>query len=97
MRPRVRSFQFDPTNIEHIERHGLDADLVYEVLEGEPHVRRNHPPPGRTGSHLLIGPAADGTMWTIVLTAIDRKAGLWRPITGWPSRLKEVSQWRTRS
>ncbi|HEY5476220.1 MAG TPA: hypothetical protein VIK11_05830 [Tepidiformaceae bacterium] len=38
----------------------------------------------------MIGPAANGRHWTIVIVEVDEELGGWRPITGWPSALKKI-------
>ena len=93
----IRELEFDSRNSDHLARHGLDANLVYEVLGGEPLVFVNVPADNRSGSHLLVGPAADGRLWTVVIIVVDDAAGSWRPITGWPSTRREKMQWAEES
>lgn len=89
---QIRSFEIDSRNSGHFEARGIDANLLYEVLAGEPLFFVNPPAGNRSGSHLMIGPAASGRFWTIVLVMVD-DAGVWRPITGWPSTGKERATW----
>jgi hypothetical protein len=89
----VAEFEFDARNLQHLARHGIDPNLVYEILAGDPLFFVNPPAENRSGSHLMIGPAAGGRWWTIVMVQVDDIASIWRPITGWPSTVKEQHLW----
>lgn len=89
----IRDFEIDSRSSPHFGRHGLDSNLLYELLAGDPLFFVNPPADNRSGSHLMIGPAAEGSMWTVVIVMIDDAAGIWRPITGWPSTGMEASTW----
>ena len=90
----VLGFEFDEHNLVHLARHGIAANLVWDVFLGSPRFFVNPPREGRSGSHLMIGRSSDGRHWTIVMVLVDDAAALWRPITGWPSTVKEVALWR---
>ena len=94
MASEIRALEFDGRNLHHLAQHGLDANLIADVLAGAPIVAVNAPRGGRSGSHLLVGPSSAGRHWTIVIVEMDDKIGLWRPITGWPSTTKEILLWQ---
>jgi len=89
----IRSFEIDARNSGHFQVHGVDTNLIYDVLAGEPIFFGNPPADNRSGTHLMIGPASDGRFWTIVIV-MTHEPGVWRPITGWPSTTKEMTTWR---
>jgi uncharacterized DUF497 family protein len=93
MTSEIRELEFDNRNLEHLAPRGIDPNLVLEILAGEPVVAANEPKSDRSGSHLMIGPAANGRHWTIVIVEVDEDLGIWRPITGWPSTRKEIQLW----
>ncbi len=93
----IAEFEIDERNRTHLARHGIDDGLIYEVWLGPAHYRVN-PPSGegaspRSGSHLMIGPSANGRLWTIVMVEVERERHTWRPITGWPSTGREKQLW----
>jgi len=87
----IRGWDFDERNRAHLTRHGIDDNLVWDVWAGSPILVPNKP--GRSGSHLMIGPDSTGRLWTIVIVPVDEDLGLWRAITGWPSERKERESW----
>jgi uncharacterized DUF497 family protein len=88
---QIRDWEFDERNRDHLARHGIDDNLVWDVWAGNPILVPNKP--GRSGSHLMIGPDSTGRLWTIAVVLIDSDLGLWRAITGWPSERKERESW----
>lgn len=83
----IESFEFDQRNLQHLLRHGLDDNLIWDVWAGEPRVFTNRP--GRSATHLMVGPDGLGQCWTVAILLVDDSRKLWRPITGWPSTGKE--------
>jgi hypothetical protein len=86
-------FEWDERNLHHMltdRPHGISPELVLEVSGRVPRLFPNAPDAARTrsGSDLMVGPDVAGRFWTIVL--LDRRNGLWRPITGWPSIPTEI-------
>ena len=77
----IRDLEFDETNRQHLARHGLDENLVEDVFASPPILWDNEPRPGRSGSHVLVGPSSAGRHWTIVIVEVNESLGLWRPIT----------------
>jgi len=72
-------------------RHGLEPNIVWDVWADTPIVLSRV---GRAGTHLMIGEASSGRIWTVAILLVDVELGLWRPITGWPSTRKEAKTWR---
>jgi hypothetical protein len=91
---RISTFDFDGANREHLARHEIEDNLIWEVFLGEPRFFVNPPREGRSGSHLMIGPSATGRWWTIVIVNVDDARATWRPITGWPSTRREIRLWQ---
>lgn len=86
--------ELDSGNLDHLARHGVTEERVWQVFLGPARYVTNAPATGRSGTHLMIGPDAAGRFWTIVLAMVDEETGRWRPITGWPSTRKEERTWR---
>ena len=82
---RIEAWQWDEGNLWKAEAHGYAPRTVEEVTGGKPKFRANLR--GRAATHQMIGPAADGRMWTFCVLEIQE--GLWRAVTGWPSTGKE--------
>lgn len=90
----IRGFEFDARNLDHMAKHGADENVVWDVWSGEPRCFPNRPAPNRSGTHLMIGPDANGRVWTIAMVLIDPELALWRPITAYPSSTKERRAWQ---
>ena len=60
-------FEWDDRNLEHADRHGLTPGVIRELRDRTPKLFANRSGEGRSGSHLLIGPAESGRFWTVVL------------------------------
>lgn len=83
----VGGFQWDDRNTEHCAQHGLTPGIAYQVRDGAPLFFPNKP--GRTGTHMMIGPSGTNRLWTVILLpACDPDE--WRCITGWPSTQSEA-------
>lgn len=78
----IRSLEFDERNIDHLARHELTRRLVRRVWLNDSLTFRNPAGPGRSGTHLLIGPDDNGRVWTVVIVEADNTISRWRPITG---------------
>lgn len=87
----INGFEWDEENEAHCARHGFTPIIAAEVLGGAPLFLPGKPL--RTATNAMIGPALDGRFWTahILETA---KAGIWRPITGWPSTKQQIGLYR---
>lgn len=89
-------FEWDERNLRHIldeSPHGLTPRIVHLIASFGPRLFPNKPGEGRSGSHMMIGIAADGDppegrLWTVIL--LEKGGDLWRPITGWPSTGSEM-------
>jgi len=84
---QVFEFEWDERNETHCAAHQLTPVVAEEVKNSLPKFFLNDP--GRTGTHIMIGPDLSGRFWTIVIRPSSAH-GLWRPITGWPSDRAEV-------
>ncbi len=68
-------FEWDERNLRHIledSPHGLTPRIVHLVASSGPRLIPNKPGVGRTGSHMMIGIAAEGDppegeFWTVIL------------------------------
>jgi uncharacterized DUF497 family protein len=89
----VHGFDFDAANIEHLARHGIDPNDVWDVWGDAPVFCERVPAEGEASS-VMIGEVARGEMWTIVIWLADDERWIWRPITGWPSTPREARAWR---
>jgi hypothetical protein len=76
----VQDFQFDQTNTLHLARHGISKEKVQAVVARVPRYFKNLP--GRTGSHVMVGPDSEGRFIYVVLGS-GTHPGQWYPITGW--------------
>jgi hypothetical protein len=74
----VEAFEWDD-NEEHLARHGLTLEVVEQVRDNAPRFFANLP--GRTASHVMIGPDLSGSFCYVAIMATARP-GVW-PITGW--------------
>lgn len=90
---RVDELEWDETNLEHCTRHGLTAEIAESIRSKAPEFFRETRK-GRTGTHAMVGPSADGRSWTVKMIRTNRQ-GVWRPITGWPSTNSEIRSYRS--
>jgi uncharacterized DUF497 family protein len=87
-------FEWDEWNLRHIlidRPHGVTPALVLQVSNESFRLFANSMNEQRSGSHLMIGPDADGRFWTIVLLELTNER--YRPITGWPSTSSEIRRY----
>jgi len=78
-------------NLLHCLRHGVDEQVVYEVLTEEPVEIELVP---RTAEAAFTGPDQErNQMWTLLFDT-SYKRGVWlRPVTGWKAKPAEVREW----
>jgi hypothetical protein len=76
----VWDLEFDQKNVNHLAEHEVAPEDVLAVLLNAPRFFRNLP--DRSGTHVMIGPDANGQFFFIALAPRPIE-GLWRPITGW--------------
>lgn len=84
----VGGWQWDDGNLPKAAAHGFTPGTVDEVAGTAPRFRTNLR--GRATTHQIIGPAADGRMWTLCVMYVYED--VWRCVTGWPSTRRE-SEW----
>jgi hypothetical protein len=78
-------------NYAHCLRHGVDEDIVDEVLRQRPVEIRLSP---MNAEYAIAGPnAAWNTLWTLLFDSSFKRGDWLRPVTGWKSKDAEVSQW----
>jgi len=78
-------------NLVHCLRHGIDEQVVYEVLEGAPAMVKMKVV---TAEFAVVGPDRGGRMWTILFDWSFKRGDWLRPVTGWQSEPEEVRAWR---
>jgi uncharacterized DUF497 family protein len=84
----VETLQWDRINIRHCRRHGLTIATTERVLKNAARFFPHQRAPPRL---VMIGPDDGQRIWTVIL---ERKAATaWRPITGWPSKPKEIRRY----
>jgi len=86
----VREFEWDERNEKHCARHGVTPLLAEVVKDGQSKFFGNKP--GKTGTHMMVGPDDRGRFWTIIILETGQR-GRWRPITGWPSDPPEIARY----
>lgn len=78
-------------NLVHCLQHGLDEQVVYEVL-------REHPVEVKmalqTAEFAIVGPDAAGVLWTILFDRSYKRGDWLRPITGWQAKPNEGRKWQ---
>ena len=90
-RPKLVGLIWDDENIAHMERHRVtqwNADDVVTLGQWVWTRNKNR----RSKRRRLIGPDFRNRVFTIILEPAT-PSGYWRPITAWPSSLKEIQLW----
>jgi hypothetical protein len=77
-------------NLAHCLLHGIDEQVVDEVLSEAPAEIRMKLD---TADFALVGPDKGGRMWTILFDRSFKRGDWLRPITGWSSVPKEITAW----
>lgn len=77
-------------NLAHCLRHGINEQVVDEVLSGAPAEIRMKLD---TADFALVGPDKGGKMWTILFDRSFKRGDWLRPITGWSSAPREITAW----
>ncbi len=82
----------DPTgNHSHCAEHGVDERVVDEVLSGD---WVDIEMIVYTAEFAIVGPnAKQNFMWTLLFDTSWKRSDLLRPVTGWDSRPKEITEW----
>ncbi len=76
----VERLELDDRNLRHLAEHGVTGDAVEEVLSIAPQFFTNLP--DRSGTHVMVGPDANGRFLFVVLSEGIRR-GQWRVITAY--------------
>lgn len=81
---KVRGFDWDKDNVEHIARHRVTPEDVEEAFEGEHLIRRS-----RSGRYVLFGRSAAGRY---LMVAFILRSGVARIITA--RDMSRAERWR---
>jgi hypothetical protein len=90
------SLEWDPEewergNLAHCLEHGIDEQVVEEVLYGE-WVNIELPVDG--AEFAIVGPnMAWNYMWTLLFATSRRRGDVLRPVTGWDSSPPQIGEW----
>ena len=84
----IRRLVWDNGNQEHISRHQVMPHEVEEVCHGQPIVQQGH-----GGRSLVIGPARNGRMLTVVLDP-ELDEGVYYVVTARPTSRRERAIYR---
>lgn len=84
---RIGRFDWDDSNAEHIQRHGVEPTEAEEVLRHQPQVRG-----GRQGTYLAWGRTAVGRYLLVVF--VRRRKGLLRVVTARDMSAREKQRYR---
>jgi len=78
-------------NLAHCRRHGVDEQVVHEVLREEPVEAKLRV---ATAELAVIGPCqARNRLWTLLFDTSYKRGDWLRPLTGWESRPAEIREW----
>jgi hypothetical protein len=78
-------------NYAHCLRHGVDEEVVDDVLRERPVEVKLSPV---WAEFVLAGPdGAWSTLWTLLFDRSWKRGDWLRPVTGWKSKTAEVRQW----
>ena len=90
MKLYIEAWEWDDANIAHLDSHGITPEMIEDEIWGDDPKfianRRN-----RSASHLMIGPDRAGQLWTECIIEAGAHSGVWRAITGWPSKPREAA------
>lgn len=79
---RIQDFVFDEFNESEMERHGVRAEEVFEVLDSDTwQLKRNKGRHAESQPYVMIGTTKGGRLLYIPIQPVDLEAGLWRPAT----------------
>ena len=83
--------EWERGNLAHCLDHGIDEQVVEEVLYGE---WVNIEIPVDTAEFAIVGPnLAWNFMWTLLFATSQMRGDRLRPVTGWDSRPREIREW----
>jgi hypothetical protein len=84
--------EWERGNLAHCLEHGIDEQVVEEVLYGNSWV--NVEMTLESAEFAIVGPnRARNFMWTLLFAPSRRRGDLLRPITGWDSKPREIREW----
>ena len=80
----VKELEWDELNIDHIARHNVIPEEVYEVCNSQPVERKGH-----KDRIFLIGSTQKGRIMTVILNPTE-KQGIYRPITAYGASKRSI-------
>ena len=89
--PEIYEFAFDDINIEEFARHGIRWEQVDQVLDNQFVTQRNRRQ--RRATYLVIGKDNGGRYISVPIEP-THLATLWRPVTAYPSKYSEITDYR---
>jgi hypothetical protein len=85
------SEEYERGNLAHCLEHGIDEQVVDEVLYGE---WVNVEMAVDTAEFAIVGPNLTWNyMWTLLFATSRIRGDVLRPVTGWDSRPAEIREW----
>ena len=88
--PKVQTFAWDEDNEEHVDRHGLTAEAIDQILAERVVAFRNKR--GARGAYLVVGRDFQGRYLTVIIEPSPVDSTEWRVITAWPSSPAEQNK-----
>lgn len=83
--------EYERGNLAHCLDHGIDEQVVEEVLYGE---WVNIEMTVETVEFAIVGPnLAWNFMWTLLFATSRLRGDVLRPVTGWDSKPSEIREW----
>lgn len=92
----IEAWEWDDANIAHLDAHGITPEMIEDEIwaEAPKFITNRH---NRSASHLMVGPDRSGSLWTVCIIQVGAHSGVWRAITGWPSKPREAAwYWKAR-
>jgi hypothetical protein len=85
------SEQYERGNLAHCLEHGIDEQVVEEVLYGD---WINIEITVDTAEFAIVGPNLKRNfMWTLLFATSQMRGDVLRPVTGWDSKPSEIREW----
>lgn len=77
---RVEGFTVDDESEDHLARHGVDVNAIFDLLERQHRIFRNKG--GMKATHAIAGWDSRGQCLVVFIEPTP-DPGIWRPVTGW--------------
>ena len=86
----IYDLEWDDENEQHLGRHDISPDDVYNLLDHGDWIQRRNKPNHPANRIQILGAVGDGSLLNVVLESTGT-AGLWRPVTAWWATRSEAS------